>query len=153
MDSLGKEPDPGGERSRPYLLHGLCLVWIALVVIVGVVRHRSVGELWKGWLEGDEAERLEVVQALAQRADSASLAEEFPRSLATQEDPRLRELAFTNLFTRRSSTYPGPRQLEGVADPAERFRCLCWLQNQTSSPRRFTYQDLDLWFAAEETRR
>ena len=148
MDAVENESNERGEPRRPYLWHGLCLCWIVLVLGIGLLRHRSVEALRESWREGDATEQLEVLQALTQRADPESLAEEFPRVLATHEDPRLRELAFTNLFTRRAATHPDPPQLETIADPAERFRALSWLQNQTTSPRRFTYQDLDQWFAA-----
>jgi hypothetical protein len=145
MDPLANRPGPGA-RHRPHLLHALCLAWIAGVLAVGLLRHRSVEALWTAWREGDVEEQLEALQALTQRAETDELAAEFPHALLAADDPRLVELAFTNLFTRRAATHPDPRQLGSILDRAVHFRALSWLRNQTTSPRRFTGEDLDPWF-------
>jgi len=87
-----------------------------------------------------------ALQALTQRAGSEAITRRYPAALLEEGDARLRELAFTDLFTRSPRTALTQEDLSRIADPAERFRCAVWLLCRTATPRRITWADLDVWF-------
>ncbi len=145
MDELkesGSESRRGGLR-----WHALAALWIAAVLIIAWGRHRSVDELWTAATQGSPSERVEAAQALAMRADPQRLAEIYPDTLLESGDPRLRELAFSNLFTRNSATALTTRDLSRLSDPEERKRAKLILRCRTTTPGRVQREDLDEWFS------
>jgi len=131
----------------PWRGHLVLTAWLAVVVIVGLVRARDVDELWVAFVEGEPRTQLEAAAALAQRASTEALAERFPSALLESDDARLRELAFTSLFTRRPETRLGEAELR-LVDAATRPRATFWWRNRMTTPGRVTLEDLDRWFAA-----
>lgn len=140
------EPKRAEERRPGVRVHVVLLVWTVLVIVVGLVRHRSIAELWEDAASGRTETRLEALQALTQRAGSEAIAQRYPAALLEADDARLRELAFTDLFTRSPRTALTQEDLARIADPVERFRCAVWLFCRTATPRRITWADLDVWF-------
>lgn len=144
MEEL-KQLASGGRRPG-LLFHVLLLCWTVLVIVVGLFQHRSIGELWEDSASGTTEQRLEALQALAQRAGPEEIVRQYPMSLLEADDARLRELAFTNLFSRSPLTALQQADLARIAEPAERFRAAVWLHCRSATPRRITWADLDIWF-------
>jgi hypothetical protein len=137
---------------RAWRAHLLLGAWLALVATVAAVRHRSVPELWEVLDTGPPAARLEAAAALSQRAPEAELARRFPAALLESEDPRLPELAFTALFTRRAATAPGEPELARLTG-ATRERAALWWRLRLTTPGRLTASDLERWFELERAGR
>ncbi len=135
-----------GGRRPGLLVHVVLLSWTVLVIVVGLLRHRSIADLWETSSSGTTEERLEALQALAQRAGAEEIVRQYPTSLLEADDARLRELAFTNLFSRSPLTTLQQADLARIADPSERFRAAVWLHCRSATPRRLTWAELDMWF-------
>ena len=139
--------DPINTHSRAaWRLHLGLLVWIGAVLIVSLSTSTDEQELWGSWRSGNVEDQLGGLQALVQRGQSDELGEHFPRALLAASDPRLREVAFTSLFTRRPETRVTPDDLREVQDPRERARAQLWLLKQMTTPGRFGLPQLDQWF-------
>ena len=143
---MGELEQKEGAGRPGFGLHVIFLAWIVVVLAVGLVRHRSIAELWEDAASGPVEQRPEALQALAQRVGPVELARQFPAALFDAEDARLREFAFTNTFSRSPLTTPEQKDLLRITDPAERFRAALWLHCRSATPRRITWADLDTWF-------
>ncbi len=129
-----------------WLVHGVLLTWIGVVLAHGALSYRSEAELWEAWRGADPELQIQALNALSQRASSEDLALEFPAGLLNSDSVRLRELAFTNLFTRRPATRVGLGALRYSRTEEEKARSTFWLQEQMTTPNRVSLEDLDLWF-------
>lgn len=140
--------DPVSSSARPaWRLHIGLLAWLGVVLIVSLSTATKDDELWDSWRSGNVEDQLGGLQALVQRGDSEELGAQFPGALLNAPDPRLREVAFTSLFTRRPQTCVTPDDLKAIEDPRERARAQLWLLKQMTTPGRFGLAQLDQWFA------
>ena len=133
--------------ARAFALHLVCVAWILFVVVLAWARHRSLTELRSDALAASTRDRLEALFTLGQRESPSDFRLRSPTALLDASDPRLREFAFTNTFSRNPSQLLDDDALQLLRDPRERFRASLWLHCRPATPRRLTLEDLDAWFA------
>lgn len=138
---LGR-PKPSARRWLP---HGLCLLAILVVVLVGGARAPAVGDLRRRAFEGSSEERVFALLALSQRAPQ-ELDPDLVRALLADPDPRIREALFTNLVSRHVGKAALVPLLERIPSPGERWRARFWLLNDVASQVRMTRADLHAYY-------
>ncbi|MFT7485527.1 MAG: hypothetical protein ACI9F9_001377 [Candidatus Paceibacteria bacterium] len=136
-------------QERAWGWHALLAAWITVVIVLGGAASHEEHELWESWETGDSETQLEVLNALSQRGSPEKLGGEFLEALLTSSSPKIRELAFTNLFTRHAQTRVKMSTLKRISDPQERRRASLWLDRQMTTPNRISLKDLDRWFEAD----
>lgn len=148
MDELNESAKPAARGGGAYYWHAVAGAWILLVLVTSFVRHRDVEALWSAATEGTTGERALAAQALAMRAEPEALTRVFPEAFLASDAQVLRELAFSNLFTRLPGVRLDARALSRLPDAGERARAGVLLRCRTTTNGRVQRADLDQWFAA-----
>lgn len=138
------EDRPAGALDR-YRWHLVALLGLGLVALLGWAARPSPGELLARLEGGSPAQRMRALHALSQRAPELLDGRRI-QALLEHPDPRVREIAFTNVVSRHVGKQALLPLAETLGDPGERQRALLWLSRDVASAQRLTRAELEHYF-------